>query len=558
MPSKRILVLLLALFSTEAHAYIRTMASSGRPLYWGNPSLSFQANPTNNSGLSDAQVSSMLTDAVGAWAVAGTRASARVSVNAGYAVGSQQDGVNRIYFASRAGRILDSGVVAVTEVLYRVSTGDVVEADMVFNDNRYRFTANEGDTGTTIGGRVAVYLRDVATHEAGHAFGLDHSLVNLSTMIYTIFSGQFVPSQDDANGIRTLYPSGGSSAAIYGYVRGTNGGIFGAHVMALNLDTGRAEAGAIAGTDGGVRLGDVPPGHYVIMAEPFGSDVDSISSYYENVNHRFCGGTPFRRRFYGPCNSAQAAVVEVTSGSNTVDLGTIAPSCSQMGNPDGTPSSISRALSISSNGGVVYGTLRPGDSHYYRVRNVSGDLIAKAFAFQLYSGVDLSVRILDSNGDPISGTTNTDNLETMRGGKINYDAMSAVNNLPTGDYILAVTAGGTRLPSSAFSAGFDLLDAAGHYLLALNVNGSFGSPSTPDMSACVSVANRSQGASFRAPAATRSNQEKEGGGCGTLGTGGGGGPLSGSLTQVLVSALLLQICLRFRPRRWRALVRPRR
>jgi hypothetical protein len=295
------------------------------------------------------------------------------------------DGTNAMYFTSRGGDSLDWGVVALTQVLYYVGAGQITEADMVFNDNQFVFTANEGDTGQTIGGRTAIYLQDVATHEAGHVLGLDHSLVNLSSLIYTAFSGQFTLSGDDKSAVKTVYPSGTSDAAFTGSVRGLAGGIFGAHVTAVNLLTGKVESGALAGSDGSFRLGDVPAGRYAVMMEPFGTSVSSVSSYYQNVDHRSCSGWYFRRRFYSPCDgTGGVSVVDGASGSSTA-LGTLAPSCSSMGNPGGPPNSIAAAKTLPSQGGAAFGSLHPGDTHYYVVHGAAGDLSARVMSYSLYS-----------------------------------------------------------------------------------------------------------------------------------------------------------------------------
>ncbi|MGZ3731729.1 MAG: matrixin family metalloprotease, partial [Bdellovibrionota bacterium] len=200
----------LAMLTASSQAYVRTMSSTGRALYWPNPSVTMQGNPTNSSGLSQAQVSSMLGDSFASWQLSGTRVGLGYSQSTGNPTHSGIDGLNAVYFASAGGRNMDWGVVALTEVLYYVSNGQITEADMVFNDNQFLFTNNAGDTGSSINGRTAIYLRDVATHEAGHVLGLDHSLVNLSSLIFTAFNGQYSLSGDDANGIRTMYPSGAS------------------------------------------------------------------------------------------------------------------------------------------------------------------------------------------------------------------------------------------------------------------------------------------------------------------------------------------------------------
>jgi hypothetical protein len=514
------------------------MSTSGIPLFWPNPSVAMQGNPLNTSGLSEAQVGSLLSDSFAAWQLSGTRVSFSYSQSTGVPPVSRSDGVNAVYFASNGGQSLEWGVVALTEVLYYVSSGQIAEADMVFNDNQFHFTANPGDTGQVVGGRTAIYLRDVATHEAGHVLGLDHSLVNLSTLIYTAFNGQYELSEDDANGARTMYPNGATGGALTGTVQGTEGGIFGAHVAAINLLTGKVEAGALAAGDGSFRLGDVPAGKYAVMMEPFGTDSSTVSSYYQNVNHRFCTYDLFRRRFYSACGSqGSVSVLGVSAGSST-GLGVLAPSCSSMGNPGGPPSSLAAAKELSSQGGAAWGTMHPGDTHYYVVHGVSGQLSARVMSFSLYSPLDASVQILDSGGNAVAGATSTDNVAAPGpGGVVNYDSV-ATANVASGDYVLKVSSAGSRVPASKFSAGYDLLDADGHYLVALSVNGDIAPTSLTDMSACVSVPNTPQNASYQdyVPSSTKGHVS----GCGALNSG-GQGPFSGGMMQVLLTALALQL-----------------
>lgn len=545
--------LLLFLFALNANAYVRTMAETGIPLFWPSPGISFHSNPSNRSGLSDAQVSAQLSSAFTAWSVSGTNASAAYNQSAGAPANSNFDGVNAVYFASASGRNMEYGVIALTEVTYYLNSGQIVEADISFNDNLYLFTDQEGDTGKSIGGRIAIYLRDVATHEAGHSFGLDHSIVNLSSLIYTAFSGQYALSPDDKSAIRTIYPSNGGRGSLAGTVVGRRGGIFGAHVEAINLETGAVESGALANPDGSVRIGDLPPGQYAVIMEPFGSSISSVSSYFRNVSHRFCGGANFRRRFYGPCGTNNASVMQVNAGSST-SLGVLTPSCSQMGNPAGVPSSLAHAAAFPAEGGARFGTMSAGDTHYYRLTNISGSLKARAHSYSLYSPMDVKVDFLDENGNALAGALSVDNVQNpMPGGYINYDS-SAEAIVAPGNYVLRVRSAASRLYSNVYPAGFDLLDGGGHYLLSLSVNGSFNPGAAADMSGCVTVNNTVQAASYRAPASSR--QEKEsGGGCGTLGS--SGSPWGGGPTQLLLFAGALHLIFVIR-RLHAALVRKRR
>jgi hypothetical protein len=525
--------------SPSAHAFVRTMSSSGFPLAWISPNINIRANPVNSSGLTLVQVSSMLNASYAAWNVPGTRVHVSFSQSSGNPTDSAEDGINAAYFSSNSSESLDWGVVALTQVFYDVSSGQIREADTAFNDNQFVFTANPGDTGKVAGGRTKIYLQDVATHEAGHLLGLDHSLVNLGTMIYTAFSGQYSLSQDETNAIHTVYPNNTAGGSLAGSIDGTEGGIFGAHVVAVNLLTGQVEAGALSNSDGSFRLGNVPAGKYAVMMEPFGNQISSVSSYYGKVDHRFCSGDLFRRRFYSSCDSQGGVSVMDVSDGTSVGLGTLAPSCSQMGNPGDTPASIGAAKVISSAGGASFGTMNPGDTHYYVVRQVSGALSARAMSFSLFSPIDVKIEITDMSGNPLPESTSVDNVAAPGpGGVTNYDSI-ATANVTTGDFLLKISSSPNRIPPPSYSNGYELEDEAGHYLVALSVNGDIAPTGESDMSSCVSVPNVAQNATIQ-PAPTGSQQASTSG-CGSLDTGEGGGPLSGGMSQVLLVAFVLQL-----------------
>jgi hypothetical protein len=548
-----VLSCLLLLLPASSEAYVRTMSETGIPLFWSNPNLAVTANPSNSSGLSQSQVQAMLGSAFSAWSgVPGTKATTSFNLSSSGPANSAFDGVNAVYFSSNSSRQLDWGVVGLTEVLYWVNSGQIAEADMVFNDRQFLFTATEGDTGKNIGGRTAIYLQDVATHEVGHAFGLDHTTVNMGSLVYTAFNGQGVLSADDKTGISTIYPSSGGRGALRGTVRGKNGGVFGTHLTAINLDTGKIQAGALANSDGTFRVGDLAPGNYAVMMESFGTGVSSISSYYSNLNHRFCSGSRFRRRFYAPCNgSGQVSVVSVGSGS-TLELGTLAPSCSAMGTPGVAPTSIGTAKEIGTNGGAIFGTLGTSAAHFYRIRNASGAIVARALSYSLYSPADVRVEVLDSNGNAWSGAATLENVETFSG-VTNYDSRATAQGNGA-DLIIRVSSAGSRVSSSQFPAGFDLVDADGHYLLALSVDGSIAATGPSDMSSCANLNNTSQSASFRAPA-SNSRDQTSGSGCGSLAAGPGDPPSQSGLFQILLGCLLVFSLARFQARLRRKLVR---
>lgn len=528
--------LLVSLPIESALGYVRTMSDFGQPLVWSSPSFTAQANPSNSSGLSDSQVQDLLGNAFNAWNAAGAGVSASYSQSR-----SNSGGANFISFTSNSGKTLGWGVIAVTEVTYFVSSGRISEFNMAFNDRQFQFTANEGDTGRTINGRTAIYLRDVATHEAGHSFGLDHGIVNNSSLIYTAYNGQYSLSDDDKSGIRTIYSNQPSTGSIRGSVVGTNGGIFGAHVEAIRLDSGSVQAGVLSDPSGDFSLGNIPAGQYAIMVEPLGVSSQSLSNFYDNVDHRFCGGgSRFRRGFYSSCGSGGVATVVQVNSSSSTAIGGVSPSCGAISNNGAAPNSIANAKVV--NPGAYFGTLNTPDVHYYRVNGFHGKLTARAIAYALFSPVDVKVEILDSSGSTLAGATSVDNIQSpMPGGGTNFDSYAEASNL-SGDFLIRVTSNSQRISSSLYSAGYELKDSNGHYLLAIGGNDQFGTSNITDMRACASVNNVTQSSVVRPIPPNLDEQQASTTGCGSLAMDdGGNGPFSAGMVWALSFALLARI-----------------
>jgi hypothetical protein len=233
------------------------------------------------------------------------------------------DGLNTICFnQSSAG--FTSGVLAFTRTITANAPGAVVgasataafaglilDADTLFRNDGQATFATPGALGTPQG-QGAYDLESLLTHELGHWLGLDHSAVIRAMMFpFAPPPGQFlgfrptgsVPdgplADDDRTGIRVQYPDLNDAlnvGAIRGRIVPANPfalaqfaapspgspvtGMVGAHVVAVDADTGSVIAGVLGGWscnaaspptqfDGSFDLERLPVGHrYNLYAEP--------------------------------------------------------------------------------------------------------------------------------------------------------------------------------------------------------------------------------------------------------------------------------------------------
>jgi hypothetical protein len=300
--------------------------------------------PTTHTILTSAQpgtsaqvneIEQAINDSFGAWSgVTGTTINATnysgifaplVRVSAASACTNDQetnvDGLNTICF-NQASDGFTTGVLAFTRIITANApgvtvgasspaafAGQILDADTLFRpDGQATFA-----TPAALSSAPAAYdLESLLIHELGHWLGFDHSAVWRAIMFpYAPPPGQFLGDRptaqtpdgpladDDRTGIRTLYPDPDDTVDI-GSIRGqvlpanpfvladlqapspgaSVTGIFGAHVVAVDSDTGSVIAGTLSGWscnasanapqfDGSYEIDRLPVGHnYSIYAEP--------------------------------------------------------------------------------------------------------------------------------------------------------------------------------------------------------------------------------------------------------------------------------------------------
>src|SRR5580704_767622 len=243
-------------------------------------------NQTANGQLSE--IEQVITQSIGAWmAVEGTTLTPATltplsRVTAANACGS--DGVNSICF-DQADSAFTPGVLAFTRVITAdaigvqvgsgapaTQIGQILDADIYFDPSDSTITFA---TPAALPANPHAYdLESLLTHELGHFLGFSHSAL-WSAMMYPYapapgtFNGtrptpqqpDALLSDDDRTGLRAVYPSLSDSihvGSISGHILPANvlslplsppgvTGIFGAHVVAVDIASGAAIAGTIAG-----------------------------------------------------------------------------------------------------------------------------------------------------------------------------------------------------------------------------------------------------------------------------------------------------------------------
>jgi hypothetical protein len=157
------------------------------------------------------------------------------------------------------------------ETITSTSASIIYDADIAFNPHAQFSTStpplpNDFD------------LQSVATHESGHALGLDHSGIAHGVMFPAGDTGesqQRTLSSDDIIAISFLYPSSNFASylgTISGQVTLPNmGGAYAAHVVAIDANTGNVLLDRLTNADGTYNL-FVPPGSYNVLVLPLAPD----------------------------------------------------------------------------------------------------------------------------------------------------------------------------------------------------------------------------------------------------------------------------------------------
>lgn len=447
-----LLSVLLFLQSDSGFSYVFSRNKSGQVLSWPKSNSRtikpiFIANWKNTSGLSYASVFTSITRSLQRWKHVGGSAvdfDYYQASNADTPAAISYDSKNSIFFSSEtsSSNSIGRGTLAVTSFFSSGST--LLEADIEFNDRDYVFTNNPKDS--TLSGSNKVFLENVATHELGHAFGLSHSAVLQSSMVYLEAPQQAWPSCDDKLAIATLYPSAGfeqGRGSITGSVFAFGSPVFGAHVLAISKTRGTVIAGAITSSSGQFRVENLEPGEYVLMIEPFQATapiaslcggVSTDCSFGQVNSHKICNDqrTPFKRQFFEVSPGKPELVIvdpALTTAIPPIDVShctSMHQSIEEVNSKENAPVLIENnkgeTRSVAISGVISSFSDSVENQHFYRLNKIQGTVTIRALAFGLYSSMDPTITVFDKKGRRLETEEHFDNVFYGQSNYINYDS----------------------------------------------------------------------------------------------------------------------------------------
>jgi len=169
---------------------------------WSILPVKYVINPTNPQGLTKEFVTSAISTSAETWDAATSK---ELFANSYFVSYTTQYGVQDYQNAITFGDYPTANVIAVTTVWYTRYGKQIIEFDQLYNT---RFTWGDATNGPTV-----MDLQNIATHELGHAVGLD-DIYTKSCTVVTMFgysnNGEIIKrtlEPADVTGLRSIYGS---------------------------------------------------------------------------------------------------------------------------------------------------------------------------------------------------------------------------------------------------------------------------------------------------------------------------------------------------------------
>lgn len=316
-----LIALTLVVQPAPVHAYLKFGFRAGSQtvdVKWPSTPIPYFVNDRDIPDVTAAQMRAAVARAAATWqAVPDTTLRfADQGLTAAAPVGL--DGRNTLGFLDRPD--LDR-VLGATSLLLDSTSGALVEADIFFNTQFAWSVAPEGEPGR-------VDVESVVLHELGHFVGLGHSAIGETERTATggrrvlgsgavMFPIALTPGStadrvlqdDDEAAVQDLYavdPSQRRTGSITGRVVKNGAGVYGAHLLAFNPETGRTVAGFSLAGDGAFVIAGLDPGPHIVRVEPLDdADVESFLSGDVDVDFRV---TYASRMVVAPSGGASAPI----------------------------------------------------------------------------------------------------------------------------------------------------------------------------------------------------------------------------------------------------------
>lgn len=272
-------------FSVDVNGHSTPLRWSGSPVRW-------YASSQASADVTATQFQAAVARAFDTWQNVPTATVGFTFAGFTSAAPFNEDGLSVLGFADAPD--MDRVLAATTFVTDEV-TGELIESDIFFNTI---FPWSTSDAGAA--GRFD--LQSVATHEIGHLVGLGHSalgetelrpaggrrVIASGAVMFPVAFGAGITADrmlqpDDVAGVSDLYPEAGfrqKTGSLSGRVLLNGRPVFGAHVIAFDLQTNELVAGFTLNAQGEFVIAGLKPGPHLIRVEPL-DDAD-LGSFFDD------------------------------------------------------------------------------------------------------------------------------------------------------------------------------------------------------------------------------------------------------------------------------------